>query len=358
MSVDETPARLEAVRAEMRRENLDGYLVLGRANSLYVSGFACSSSRVLIAPDDALFFTDFRYIEAARKSIGVLSVRRDTRAKQDLARAIKRLGIKRLGVERSPPYGAALEYAEAFAPAQLIATDAPLQKPRARKSAAEIDRIRQAIRQTDAAYADLALDICEGWSELETRNRLRRLIERHGGFGEAFDSIVASGPNSSRPHAVPGERRLKRGDLVQIDTGMTVDHYCSDLSRVLCAGRPTEKMKRIHRIVLDAQRKAIDAIRAGVSSRKIDSIARGWIEKKGFGRCFGHGLGHGLGLEIHEEPRFNQSSDTILEEGMAMTVEPGIYLPGWGGVRIEDVVAVRADGCEILTAAAKEFAVF
>ncbi|MCX7013399.1 MAG: M24 family metallopeptidase, partial [Candidatus Sumerlaeota bacterium] len=149
----------------------------------------------------------------------------------------------------------------------------------------------------------------------------------------------------------------RRGDIVQIDTGLILDGYCSDLSRVFSVGRPTPTARAIHQIVLEAQRRAIDAIRDGVKAKDVDAKARRWMWRKGYSKAFGHGTGHGLGLEIHEAPAVNARSDAVLRSGMVVTVEPGIYLPGWGGIRIEDVVVVRRDGCEVLTASPKEIAV-
>jgi len=357
MSESEMARRLKAVRRGLRKAGLDAYLIVDRPNTRYLTGFACSSSFTLITLDEAWFITDFRYIEAAREMIAGFEIVRQKTPKEDLARRIKKSRVRRLGVEKSLPYGMALEFSEAFAPAELAPDNKPIAEVRARKSAQEIRLIRQAVRRTDAVYADLLAEVCGGWTEIEIRNRLRRLIESHGGFAESFDSIVASGPNASKPHAVPGKRAIQPGDMVQIDTGMVLQGYCSDLSRVFSVGRPTRRMRAIHQIVRDAQRRAIEAVRPGLKAKEVDARARRWIERKGYGKNFGHNTGHGVGLEIHEPPSLNPSNEEILREGMVITVEPGIYIPGWGGIRIEDVVAVRKDGVEILTAAPKQILV-
>jgi Xaa-Pro aminopeptidase len=356
MNEREMARRIRAVRSEMRKKKLDGCLVLDRANTHYITNFPCSSSFILLTRDGAWFLTDFRYIQAAKQGIVGFEVQLQKEPKKDLARLVKREGLRRIGVESNLPYGLGLQYGEAFSPAKLVVDDAPLLNARSRKSRLEIDVLRESARRADAAWGELVLDIGEGWTEIEARNRLRRLIERHGGSNESFDSIVASGPNAAKPHAVPGDRKLARGDIAQVDTGMLYRRYCSDLSRVFSVGRPSGKMRRIHSIVVDAQRKAIDAVRAGAKASDIDAKARDYIARKGYGRNFGHGLGHGVGLEIHEAPRISHSSPDVLEPGMIITIEPGIYLPGWGGIRIEDVVVVRQDGCEILTTANKRIA--
>ncbi len=357
MNEREMARRLRAVRSGMHKKKLDGCLILDRANTHYVTNFPCSWSYALLTRDGGWFFTDFRYIQAARKAIRDFEVKVQKNPNKDLARLVKREGLKRIGVEKSLPYGIGLACAKAFSPAELVLDDSPMLNARARKSRAEIDILRESTRRADTAWTELVMDIEEGWTEIEARNRLRRLLERHGGSNESFDSIVASGPNASKPHAVPGERKLKRGDIGQVDTGMRYQDYCSDLSRVFSVGRPTDKMRKIHKIVLDAQRKAIDAVRAGAKARDVDAKARDYIARKGYGKNFGHGLGHGVGLEIHEAPRIGGSSADVLETGMVITIEPGIYLPGWGGIRIEDVVVVRQNGCEILTTADKRIAV-
>lgn len=345
----ELAQRLKTIRQGMKKNGLDGYFVLDRANTLYATGFRCSSSYALITSDEAFFLTDFRYIEAARKAIAEFEVNLQKDPLQDLARRVKRHRLQRVGVERNLPYGLALELQEKFAPAQLVANDAPIALARIRKSASEIELIREAVLRIDRAYVDLCGDVVEGWNEIEVRNRLRRMIERHGGANESFDAIVAAGPNASRPHAVPGDRDLSRGDVVQIDTGLIYQNYCSDLSRVMSIGRPSAKLRSIHQIVRDAQERAIEAIRPGVKASDIDARARDYIAKKGFGKNFGHGTGHGVGLEIHEAPTLKATSKDILEEGMIVTVEPGIYLPGRGGVRIEDNVVITENGAEILS---------
>jgi len=349
----EIARRLKTIRRNLKQSGLDAYLILDRANTLYASGLRCSSSYILLTVDAAFFLTDFRYLEIAKQSIPEFSVLLQKKPVADIARLARREKVRRIGFETSLPFGMMTQFHESFEDCEFMATDAPLTDARIRKSKAEIETIRKSVLLADAAYHDLAEDVGEGMSETQVRNRLRRLIERHGGEKESFDSIVAAGANASRPHAVPGERLLKRGDVVQIDTGLIHEDYCSDLSRVLSVGRPSEKLKKIYQVVVDAQKRAIEAIRPGARACDIDARARDHITKKGYGKNFGHGTGHGVGLEIHEPPTLRASSIDVLEEGMVVTVEPGIYIPGWGGVRIEDMIVVTRDGYEDLTTAAK-----
>lgn len=357
MDASEIRRRRKAIYRNIRTAGLDGYLVLDRANTLYASGFHCTSSYMLLTWDECYFITDFRYIEAARKSVPESRVILQKDIMKDLAGLIRRLRLKKIGVECSLSYGLALQFRDSFKAVELIASDYPLTNARIRKSKKEIDIIRQSVHLADAAYIDLCGDIEEGWTEVQVRNRLRRLIERHGGDKESFDSIIATGANASRPHAVPGKAALKRGDVLQVDTGLMFGNYCSDLSRIMSVGRPSEKLRKIHQIVVDAQRRAIDAIRPGAKAKDVDAKAREFIAKKGYGKNFGHGTGHGVGLEIHEPPTLRATSTDVLEEGMVVTVEPGIYLPNWGGVRIEDMVVVTNDGCENMTTAPKTIAI-
>ncbi len=354
----EIQRRLKLIGQGLREQKLDAYFVFDRANTYYATGFHCTSSYLLITRDSSQFLTDFRYIEAARQSITTSEVILHKQSPlEDITQIMKKLHIRRLGVERNLPYGMALEYAAKLAPVELVADDAPVAKARIRKSKGELDSIREAVRRADAAYIDLTHDVEEGWTELQVRNRLRRLLERHGGEKESFDSIIATGANASRPHAVPGEAALQLGDIVQIDTGLIYHHYCSDLSRVMCVGRASQKLSAIHRIVVDAQRRAIEAIRPGVKASEVDARARDYITRKGYGKNFGHGLGHGVGLEIHEPPTLRATSTDVLEEGMVVTVEPGIYIPGFGGIRIEDMGVVTKDGFEDMTTSPREIIV-
>ncbi|MCJ7830268.1 MAG: M24 family metallopeptidase, partial [Desulfobacterales bacterium] len=230
----------------------------------------------------------------------------------------------------------------------LIATEGIVENLRVVKEASEIDATREALRLAEKVFCRFQEDLAPGMSEKEAAWAMEKGMREAGAEGLSFPTIVASGPNSALPHAIPGDRKIKAGEPLLFDWGARVKGYCSDISRTLVIGKADATFRRVYQTVLDAQHKAIDAIHAGVSGQAVDLIARRHIEAEGFKGRFGHGLGHGTGLAIHESPRLSPLKDHRLEAGMICTVEPGIYIPGWGGIRIENMVVVREDGAEVL----------
>ncbi|MCL6445814.1 MAG: aminopeptidase P family protein, partial [Alicyclobacillus sp.] len=224
---------------------------------------------------------------------------------------------------------------------------------RARKSADELAIIRKAARIADAAFDHILGYLRPGLTELEVALELEVFMRKQGATGAAFTTIVASGVRSALPHGTATEKPLEHGDLVTFDFGAVVDGYVSDLTRTVVLGKPSAEQQRVYQIVLEAQERALAALNAGCTGRDMDSVARSFIADQGYGDAFGHSLGHGIGLEIHEAPRLSKTSTDLLEAGMVVTVEPGIYLPGWGGVRIEDDVVIEAGRIQLLTHAPK-----
>lgn len=222
------------------------------------------------------------------------------------------------------------------------------------KTPEELECLAKAEAVGDAAFADILKILKPGMTELDTAAELEYSMKKHGAQGFSFDTIIASGLNSSMPHAVPGTRRLENGDFVTMDFGCVIDGYCSDMTRTVVLGKAGEKQKEIYNTVLRAQTEALAVLKAGMKGSEVDAAARNIIRDAGYGEYFGHGLGHSVGLYIHEEPRLSPTDDTVLEENMIETVEPGIYVPGFGGVRIEDMVVVTADGCRNLAHSPKE----
>jgi Xaa-Pro aminopeptidase len=223
-----------------------------------------------------------------------------------------------------------------------------VESQRAVKNDREIAVTCEALAIAERSFAGLVRDLSPGISERELAWSLEKAMREAGAEGVSFPPIVAAGPNGALPHAVPGDRRIRSGEPVLFDWGARRGGYCSDTSRTLVVGKPDDTFLGVHHTVREAQRRAIDAIRAGVGTRSVDAVARSFIEDSGFAGKFGHGLGHGTGLAIHEEPRLSPLRDSVLEAGMIVTVEPGVYIPGWGGVRIENQVVVREDGAEVL----------
>jgi Xaa-Pro aminopeptidase len=248
------------------------------------------------------------------------------------------------------------QWAEAAEGFELVPTKGMVEQLRAIKDEGELALIRRAVELSDAAFAHIVQWLRPGVTEKAVAWELEVFMRTHGADDIAFDLIVGFGPNGAMAHAEPSDRPIQEGEPIVLDLGARVDGYCSDLTRTLCLGEPDEMLRRIHATVLEAQEAAEHAMRAGLKGRTVDAIARDLIEAAGYGKHFGHGLGHGVGLAIHESPRAGKTSEDVLQAGMVITVEPGIYIEGWGGVRIEDLVVVREQGIEALTTAPKGLA--
>lgn len=352
----EYAARMKRLLQLMKRDNLDSFIVITDINRLYLTGFKSSSGILVVTRDETpVFLTDFRYLETARTRIDVASVRRMGGKKekpfQQLARMAGKGNWKKTGYEGSISAAVFKEMVAAF-PKETALVDASglMRSLRSIKSRSEQAVMRRAAGLADTLFSDITATVRPGMSEWEIRSFIRGRID-HLSQGESFPCIVCVGSNASRCHHEPSDRILRAGQELLLDFGLVAGSYLSDMTRTVFYGRPSRELKKIHSIVLEANRRAVDAVRAGRKCRSIDAVGRRIIEKAGYGRYFGHSLGHGVGLEIHEHPSFSIADKTILKPGMVMTVEPGIYLPGVGGVRIEDMVLVREDGCEVLTSA-------
>lgn len=351
----EYAGRLRRLARELRARKLDAMIIVNPVNRFYFTGFSASNGLLLVRPaGPAKFFTDFRYLEAAEKQLTFLRVERLDSAAKQLAPLARRQRWRRVGHEGSLAVSAWETY-RAGIPGirQWTAADEAIQRLRMIKSPLEMAAIRAAQRANERILDDFMDRVRPGMSEWEMRGLMRALMDAHS-QGEAFDSILASGPNSSNCHHHPGARRLGRNDILLADHGCLVQSYRSDMTRMAHTGRPSKKFLEIFNVTLEAQQKAIASIRPGLRCKEVDAIARNHIAGAGYGEYFGHGLGHGVGLDIHERPAFSGRDETVLEPGHVMTVEPGIYLPGVGGVRIEDMVIITRTGCEVLTRAPHE----
>ena len=352
---DEYRSRLAKLDRQLRRDKLDALLVVTDVNRLYLTGFQASNGILLLQPGKrATFFTDFRYLEAARAQLGFLDVEKIAKAADQLAPLAKRGKWARVGYEGSLPGGRLQGFKDAMpAVKEWRNAEGTVLDMRAIKSKRELAVLAVAVCTGDDAFERFLREARPGQSEWE----MRRMIRRHAddlSQGESFDCIVCVGANASRCHHHPTLRPLRSGQELLIDMGVLVDGYCSDMTRVVFFGPPSPTLREIYRIVLAANRRAIAGVRAGMTSHAADRLARSVIEKAGYGRYFGHSLGHGIGLEVHEPGSLRAKGKERLPEGMVVTIEPGIYLPGVGGVRIEDVVVLRAKGCEVLTQTPKE----
>ncbi len=335
---------------------VDGLLLTSRYSRHYGAQFDIAEGVAVVSKKGCRYFTDSRYIESAENGIQgfeVLLMDRNNNYMKRINDAIADFGITKLGFEEN--YLTVAEYLgyEKNLNAALVPFHKAISGFRGVKEAWELDRMRKAQAITDKAFSEVLTRIHEGMTEKELAAELIYCLYKNGGEGLSFDPIVVSGPNTSLPHGVPGERRIAEGDFITMDFGVIYQGYCSDMTRTVAVGYATEEMRKVYDTVLKAQCAAIAATKPGMMGKDIDAVARGVITEAGYGSYFGHGYGHSLGLEVHEAPNSGPSSDTVMVAGNVSSAEPGIYLPGKFGVRIEDVVIFTADGCEDITKSPK-----
>lgn len=350
--------RLGRVRNLLPGLGVDGLLVSQPQNRRYLSGFTGSNGALLITATHAFIATDFRYYEqVGRQSPNYELVREKRELVEVLAAMLQEAAVTWLGFEAEHVTVAELEAWQQVAPAvQWRPVRQAVEGLRAIKDEAEVEALRRAIALTDEALAAALAGARPGMTESELAWSIESYMRTHGAHAVAFELIVGGGPNSALPHARPGDTPLAAGEPIVIDIGAEVDGYHADLTRTVCFGQPNdgERFWEVYSTVLRAQAAAEAGIRPGLSGREADALARDVIADAGYGEAFGHGLGHGVGLEIHETPLLGRSSNATVEAGMLITVEPGVYLPGWGGVRIEDIVLITENGAEVLSRAPKD----
>lgn len=349
--------RLRKLRQELESLGVDAFVVTQPENRRYLSGFTGSAGTLLITQDEAILITDFRYVEQAPKQapqFEVVEAMPDVLGKE-ISNLVTRAAAKRVGFESHYlPFAEHRSWAEAAEGFELVPIRGLVEDIRAIKDEDELETIKRAVALGDAALGHIKEIIAPGMTEKEVAWELETYMRTHGAEGVAFDIIVASGPNGAMPHARPSDDTIQLGEPIVIDVGARVDGYHSDLTRTLCLGYPDDRFQEIYDLVLKAQLGAEEGIRPGMAARGADALARDIITGAGYGEYFGHGLGHGVGLAIHEKPKAGRASNDILYPGMTLTVEPGIYVPGWGGVRIEDLIVIREEGVEVLSQADKD----
>jgi len=337
----------------MKEKDIEAFVIYKFVNVTYITGFTGDDSVALVTHNKAIFITDGRYTEQAQKEVKDFEViEHKTGIKEVLKEYIKTLEIKKLAFEENISYGQYRELKELLE-IELIPQANLVETLRMVKDEEEIENIKKAQNITDRAFEHLLKFIKVGMTEKEVALELEYFMKKQGAEDLSFDTIVASGKRSSLPHGKASEKVIEKGDFVTIDFGCKVGGYCSDMTRTIVMGKASEKQKEIYNIVLEAQQKAIDNIRAGITSKEADLLARSVIEEKGYGQYFSHSLGHGVGLEVHEAPSLSFKKEEILKEGAIVTVEPGIYIPDFGGVRIEDMVLLKEDGVINLTKSPK-----
>jgi Xaa-Pro aminopeptidase len=336
----------------LEADGLGALLVTHLPNIRYLTGFSGSAGLLLVRPDAAALITDFRYAVQAPAEIGTAAVVEiDQKSVWDrLGRLLAADPPAALGIESQALTVRDAERIGALTRARLVPTTDLVERLRAVKSPEEVAAIRAAADLAQAALAETLPTVRAGLSELEIAAALEGALRRRGSEWHPFPTIVASGPRAALPHARTSPRTVEAGEWVLLDFGAQVDGYCADLTRTVVVGaRADERQRTIYELVRTAQRRALDHLRAGLTGREADALARDVIAARGFGDAFGHSLGHGLGLEVHEGPRLAPTADAVLPLHAVVTVEPGIYLPGWGGVRLEDDVHLGADGAELLS---------
>ena len=342
-------------------EDVDGVLITSSCNRYYFTGMRSTEGVLLVTREASYALLDFRYIEAARRTIQNCQVILQESLRKQLGELVKKHGIRRLALETSYQTVGEMNRFGAMLPGIQLLTDDRVDRAilelRRIKDDREIGCIRAAQRITDRAFTNILEFIAPGRTEREVAAELEHLMRQGGAERTSFDTICVAGPNSSLPHGVPGDRPIQAGDFLTMDFGCVVEGYCSDLTRTVAVGHVTEEMERIYSLVLEAQLAALAKAAPGVPCREVDAAARDLIYQAGYEGCFGHGTGHSLGLEIHEEPRFSPGADALCTPGIVMSVEPGIYLEGRFGCRIEDIVLITGEGAEDLTHSPKKLLV-
>lgn len=348
--------RIDRLRTKMAEAGLDSFLISNPYNRRYISGFTGSAGLVLITASEAILITDFRYLTQVKEQAPHMTLVQHTGSIfGTVVKECQKLGVKKLAFEQDH-----LTFAEAMklkATLDGIETEPVsgiVEEMRMIKDAEELKIIRDAAKIVDRTFETLIGELKPGMKEKEVALRIEVLMREMGASSSSFETIVASGKRSALPHGTASEKKLEKGDLVTLDFGAYYQGYASDITRTVVLGKPDGKQKEIYDIVLEANKQTVSAVRSGMTGREADRVARDYISKHGYGDYFGHGTGHGLGLEVHEAPRLSTMGDTVLTPGMVVTVEPGIYLPDFGGVRIEDDVVVTESGNEVITHANKE----
>ncbi|MEC1180549.1 Xaa-Pro peptidase family protein [Metasolibacillus meyeri] len=347
--------KLAKLRQALIDEKIDALLITNDYNRRYMTGFTGTAGVAIVSKDDAVFITDFRYTEQAAEQV------KDFRIVQhsgliidEVAKQAALMGVQTLGFEKEAlTYGTYALYKNAVK-AEFVPTAGLIEKIRLIKTEQEITIIKAACEIADQAFTHILGFIEPGKTELEVSNELEFFMRKQGATSSSFDIIVASGVRSALPHGVATNKIIEKGDFVTLDFGALYNGYISDITRTIAVGQPSEKLVEMYNVVLESQLLALEKVGPGMTGIEADAVARDYLTSKGYGEAFGHSTGHGIGLEVHEGPGLSFRSETVLEPGMAVTIEPGVYLPGIGGVRIEDDILITATGNEKLTHSTKD----
>ena len=339
----------------LNEKNIDAILITDPYNLRYYTGFRGGEGIAVVTKNSNILITDSRYTEAAEKEsdFEVREFNKKNPLKELISEIIRTDNVQKVGFEDlSISFDDYRRY-NSYIDSMIPLGDA-LILPRQIKTPEEIEMLRMAEHIGDLAFEDVLKILKPGMTELEVAAELEYSMKKHGAEGLSFDTIAASGVNSSMPHAIPSSKKIENGDFLTMDFGCKYNGYCSDMTRTVCIGKADEEQKKVYNIVLSAQLAVLEKLKPGMTCKEVDSIARDYIATEGYGDYFGHGLGHGVGLYIHESPAFNTRDESIVKPNMIETDEPGIYLPGRFGVRIEDMILITEDGCESLAKSPKE----
>jgi len=342
--------RVEKVLALLSKMELDACLLKGMDNIFYLTGFRGSEGTLLVTRGDVFLMTDFRYITYAQEVTQGIKIVELRDKKNILEEICNQYSIRKIGFDSlHTPFFAYKKWLEAVESVEFVPLDNTIEEIRKNKEPEEIDRIIKAIEIATKAFTEVFGGIHPGQTEKEVANNLDYAMRQLGAEGPSFQTIVASGPRTALPHAEPTDKRIREGEMVIIDFGAQANGYCSDETCTLSIGEINGKMHDIYTIVNNAKQLALDKIKVGKPIKEVDMMVRGYIEEAGYGDFFRHGTGHGVGIAVHEAPAINSTGEGLLEEGMVITIEPGIYIPNLGGVRLEDMVLITADAPRVLT---------
>ena len=341
--------KLAKLRQALIDNNVDAILITNEYNRRYMTGFTGTAGVAIVSQNDAVFITDFRYTEQAAEQV------KDFRIEQhkgtifeEVAKQAALMGVKTLGFEKDAMHYGTYEVYKAAVKADFVPLSGVIEKIRLIKSQEEINIIKVACEIADNAFTHILNFIKPGITELDVSNELEFFMRKQGATSSSFDIIVASGLRSALPHGVATDKVIETGDFVTLDFGAYYNGYISDITRTVAVGQPSEKLVEMYNAVLESQLLALEKVGPGMTGAQADAVSRDYLKSKGLGEAFGHSLGHGIGLEVHEGPGLNFRSEVVLEPNMVVTIEPGAYIPGVGGVRIEDDILITETGNEIL----------
>ncbi|MEH7456847.1 Xaa-Pro peptidase family protein [Bacillus sp. JJ1127] len=350
--------RIKKIQEQLHQYGIDGLLITKKENRQYATGFTGSAGVVLLSATEAVFITDFRYVDQAKAQVQQAEIiMHKGNIEQEIANQVTKLNIQKLGIEENDITLKQYMALKKYVSSDIVQVCELIETIRTIKEKSEIETIKIAANIADQAFQHITSFLKPGVSEFDVRDELEFFMRKQGASSSSFNIIVASGVRSSLPHGVATNKIIENGDMVTLDFGALYNGYCSDLTRTVAIGSYSKEFEKIYSIVLEALKRGTEAIRPGISAKTIDDVTRNHITDHGYGEYFGHSTGHGLGLELHEPLRLSQESKAILQEGMVVTVEPGIYIPSWGGCRIEDDIVITKDGHEIVTQANRDLIV-